>query len=78
MSVNRRLAARHRISIAWDAAPRSISSRAESPSDFDPVATAKLRAGEIVREIVEADVMHLVRRPARDELLTTGLLLQAG
>jgi hypothetical protein len=52
--------------------------RAQSPSDFDPIATAKLRAGEIVREIVGSGRDASRPEPAHNELFNTGLLLQAG
>jgi len=52
--------------------------RAQSPSDFDPVATAKLRAGEIVREIVGSGRDASRPESAHNELFNTGLLLQAG
>jgi hypothetical protein len=52
--------------------------RAQSPSDFDPVATAKLRAGEILREIAGSGRDASRPEPVHDELFNTGLLLQAG
>jgi hypothetical protein len=45
---------------------------------FDPVAVAKLRAGEIAREISESMRETSVPDPSRDAVFTTGLLLQAG
>lgn len=53
-------------------------SRAQSPSDFDAVGTARLRAGEIAREISASPRDPSVAEPSRDELFNTGLLLQAG
>jgi hypothetical protein len=52
--------------------------QAQSPSDFDPIATAKLRAGEILREIVGSGRDASRPEPAHDALFNTGLLLQAG
>jgi hypothetical protein len=52
--------------------------RAQSPSDFDPAATAKLRAGEILREIVGSGRDASRPELAHDALFNTGLLLQAG
>ena len=53
-------------------------SRAQNLSDFDPVAIARLRAGEIVREIAASARDPSVAEPSRDDLFTTALLLQAG
>src|SRR5262245_17721948 len=53
-------------------------SQAQNLSDFDPVATARLRAGEIVREIAASPRDSSVAEPSRDEMFNTGLLLQAG
>lgn len=52
--------------------------RAQNPSDFDPIATARLRAGEIAREIAASGRDASVPEPTRDEIFNTGLLLQAG
>lgn len=52
--------------------------RAQSPSDFDPVTTAKLLAGETLREIAGSRRDASRPEPAHDELFNTGLLLQAG
>lgn len=52
--------------------------RAQMRSDFDPVATAKLRAGEIAREITGSQRDKSVPEPMRDDIFETGLLLQAG
>jgi hypothetical protein len=45
---------------------------------FDPVAIAKLRAGEIAREISNSTREPSVPEPPRDAVFNTGLLLQAG
>jgi hypothetical protein len=52
--------------------------RAQNGSAFDPVATAKLRAGEIAREIAGSKRDTSIPEPSRDEMFNTGLLLQAG
>jgi hypothetical protein len=46
--------------------------------DFDPIATAKLRVGEIVREITASARDASIPEPSREDLFNTGLLLQAG
>jgi len=46
--------------------------------NFDPVAIAKLRAGEIAREISDSMRESSVPEPPRDAVFNTGLLLQAG
>src|SRR5580658_6662582 len=51
---------------------------AQRPASFDPVAMAKLRAGEIAREIANSPRDAAVPEPAGDSVFTTGLLLQAG
>ncbi len=51
---------------------------AQQPVGFDPVAFAKLRAGEIAREIANSPRDVSVPEPARDTVFMTGLLLQAG
>jgi hypothetical protein len=51
---------------------------AQSGPDFDPMATAKLRAGEIVREITASARDASIPEPSRDDIFNTGLLLQAG
>jgi hypothetical protein len=78
MSVNRRRALVIVSSAGLGCRAMLGLARAESPSDFDPVATAKLRAGEIVRAIVGSGRDASRPEPAHDELLNTGLLLQAG
>jgi hypothetical protein len=45
---------------------------------FDPIAFAKLRAGEIARAIEESPREASVPRPSWDAIFKTGLLLQAG
>jgi hypothetical protein len=52
--------------------------RAQNLSAFDPVATARLRAGEIAREIAASGRDASVPEPSRDDIFNTGLLLQAG
>jgi hypothetical protein len=52
--------------------------RAQNGPDFDPVATAKLRAGEIVREITASARDASIPEPSREDIFNTGLLLQAG
>jgi hypothetical protein len=51
---------------------------AQQDMNFDPVATAKLRAGEIVREISGTERDRSVPEPSWDTIFNTGLLLQAG
>ena len=51
---------------------------AQEPYNFDPVALAKLRAGEIAREILGSVRDAAVSEPSRDAVFNTGLLLQAG
>jgi hypothetical protein len=51
---------------------------AQAPGNFDPIATAKLRAGEIAREIAGSERDPSVLEPSRDDMFNTGLLLQAG
>jgi hypothetical protein len=52
--------------------------KAQQRFDFDPIATAKLRAGEIAREISGSDRDTSVPEPSWDTIFNTGLLLQAG
>jgi hypothetical protein len=78
MSVNRRLALVIASSIGLGCRAMLDPARAQSPSDFDPVAPAKLRAGEIFREIAGSGRDASSPEPAHDELFNTGLLLQAG
>jgi hypothetical protein len=52
--------------------------QAQAPGDFDPIATAKLRAGEVAREITGSARDPSVPEPSRDDMFNTGLLLQAG
>jgi hypothetical protein len=51
---------------------------AQQHFDFDPVAIAKLRAGEIAREIEGSVRDTSIPEPSRDSVFNTGLLLQAG
>jgi hypothetical protein len=51
---------------------------AQQQAAFDPVAFAKLRAGEIAREISESPRDPSGPEPPRDAVFETGLLLQAG
>jgi hypothetical protein len=51
---------------------------AQNVSDFDPVATARLRVGEIVREIVASGRDPSASEPSQTDVFNTGLLLQAG
>jgi hypothetical protein len=57
-------------------APRGAD--AEKHYDFDPVAVAKLRAGEIAREISASIRDPSVSEPSNEAVFNTGLLLQAG
>ena len=52
--------------------------RAQSSPDFDPIATAKMRAGEIAREITASARDASAPEPSWEEIFDTGLLLQAG
>jgi hypothetical protein len=78
MSVNRRRAVVIISSIGLWCRVMLDLARAQSPSDFDPIATAKLRAGEILREIVGSGRDASRPEPTHDALFNTGLLLQAG
>jgi hypothetical protein len=51
---------------------------AQGGGSFDPVATARLRAGEIFREIIESGRDPSLPEPTQVEVFNTGLLLQAG
>jgi hypothetical protein len=51
---------------------------AQERFDFDPIAFAKLRAGEIVRAISGSERDTSASEPSRDMIFNTGLLLQAG
>ena len=51
---------------------------AQQPAGFDPVAMAKLRAGEIAREIANTPRDATIPEPRGDSVFMTGLLLQAG
>jgi hypothetical protein len=77
MTMNRRLLI---LAISISLALRTMFGRvqaADSP-EFDPIATAKLRIGEIVRKIAEARRDTSRAEPSYDELFGIGLLLQAG
>ena len=52
--------------------------KAQQPFDFNPVSTAKLRAGEITREIEGSPRDQTVPEPSWDAVFNAGLLLQAG
>jgi hypothetical protein len=52
--------------------------RVQQRFDFDPAATAKLRAGEIAREIAASPRDTSVPQPSWDATFHSGLLLQAG
>lgn len=56
---------------AYPAAPQGVSS-------FDPIATARLRAGEVNREIEASGRDLSVPQPPPTQVFNTGLLLQAG
>jgi hypothetical protein len=53
-------------------------SGAQEHYNFDPIAVAKLRAGEIAREISGSARDGSVPEPSKDAVFNTGLLLQAG
>src|SRR5262245_49726534 len=52
--------------------------RVEQISSFDPVAIAKLRAGEIAREITASPREPSIPEPSWQAIFDDGLLLQAG
>jgi hypothetical protein len=52
--------------------------RAQNGPEFESIATAKLRAGEIARRIVASPRDVSVPEPSWEEMFDTGLLLQAG
>jgi hypothetical protein len=76
VSIDRRLALAAVAAIALGAA--LDLPRAQNLPAFDPVATAKLRAGEIAREIAASGRDASVPEPSRDDMFNTGVLLQAG
>jgi hypothetical protein len=76
MGIDRRLALAAVVAIALGGAVDAP--RAQNLSAFDPVATAKLRAGEIAREIAASGRDASIPEPSRDDTFNTGLLLQAG
>jgi hypothetical protein len=53
-------------------------SRAQERYKFDAISVAKLRAGEIAREISGSARDGSVAEPSKDAVFNTGLLLQAG
>lgn len=57
---------------------RPVRLAAQQRIDFDPIAFAKLRAGEIAREITASPRDPFLPAPSRDAVFDTGLLLQAG
>lgn len=76
MKVNRRSAFMIALSLAGLSNVGRAS--AEQPFDFDPVAMAKLRAGEIARAIEASPRESSAPEPPRDAVFNSGLLLQAG
>jgi hypothetical protein len=70
MGINRRVALAAVAAIALGAAVDPL--RAQNLSAFDPVATAKLRAGEIAREIAASSRDASVPEPSRDDIFNTG------
>jgi hypothetical protein len=76
MKVDRRGAFMMALAIAGMS--RFAPARAQQHFDFDPVAIAKLRAGEIAREIEGSVRDTSIPEPSRDSVFNTGLLLQAG
>lgn len=60
------------------AASISGESRARAAKAFEPIAFAKLRAGEIARAIEESPRDASMPRPSWETVFKTGLLLQAG
>jgi hypothetical protein len=51
---------------------------AQNGPEFDPIATAKLRAGEIARESTASARDASIPEPSSEDIFNTGLLLQAG
>jgi hypothetical protein len=76
MDIDRRLSLAAVTAIALGAAVDAL--RGQNLAPFDPVATARLRAGEIAREIAASGRDASVPEPSRDDMFNTGLLLQAG
>jgi hypothetical protein len=76
MNINRRFAVLITLTMGLNATLNMT--RAEDSPGFDPIATAKLRAGEIAREITASARDASVPEPSREEVFNTGLLLQAG
>jgi hypothetical protein len=76
MNINRRFAVLITLTMGLNAT--LDMTRAEDSPNFDPIATAKLRAGEIAREITVSARDASIPEPSREEVFNTGLLLQAG
>ena len=62
----------------WTVSFLASPSRAQGIGEFDPVTTARLRAGEIAREITSSKRDPSRPEPSQLEVFNTGLLLQAG
>jgi hypothetical protein len=76
MMVNRRDMLLSAFAFAAILAPGPV--RVQQRSDFDPVTFAKLRAGEIAREITASQRDPSVAEPPWEATFNDGLLLQAG
>jgi hypothetical protein len=76
MNINRRFAVLITLTMGLNATLNMT--RAEDTPDFDPIATAKLRAGEIAREITASARDVSIPEPSREDIFNMGLLLQAG
>jgi hypothetical protein len=74
MNINRRWAC----AIILAAVGIPSETRAQLDKEFDPIAFAKLRAGEIARTIEKSPREASVPRPSWDAIFKAGLLLQAG
>lgn len=55
-----------------------VGARGQSSMPFDPIAVAKLRAGEIARFITSSPRDKAIPEPSHQDVFDTGLLLQAG
>jgi len=75
MNLDRRRILMFAFAVASSSANETV--RAES-FKFDPIAVAKLRAGEIAREIEASKRDTSIPEPSREAVFNTGLLLQAG
>jgi hypothetical protein len=53
-------------------------SHAQTVAAFDPVSTARLRAGELTRAITGSPREESIVEPPRQQVFETALLLQAG